>query len=73
MRRSWLTTAHLTATGNEAAVQSTDSGGMCACHQFLVIEYTNGATALPDLIISAITPNAGAGDLMFANEPNVIR
>ncbi|MFY9195393.1 MAG: DUF3344 domain-containing protein, partial [Methanoculleus sp.] len=65
-------TAHLTATGNEAAVQSTDSGGMCACHQFLVIEYTNGATALPDLIISAITPNAGAGDLMFANEPNVI-
>ena len=33
----------LTATDNEAAVQGTESGGMAALHQFLVVEYIETA------------------------------
>jgi PKD repeat protein len=34
---------YLTATGNEAAIQGTESGGMGAIQQFLVVEYTAAA------------------------------
>ncbi|NLM30944.1 MAG: DUF3344 domain-containing protein, partial [Methanomicrobiales archaeon] len=51
-------TAYITATGNEAAVQSTDSGGMCTYHQFLVIEYSD-ETGLPDLTVSTLASNSG--------------
>ena len=143
---------YLTATGNFAAIQGTDGGGMNAIQQFLVVEYadslpvanftansTSGDLSLnvqfndtsmghvasyawdfdndgvvdsternpthtysapgkytvkltvsnsagsdeevktdyvtvnaPDLIVTGISPNVGAGAYMFANEPNVI-
>jgi CARDB. len=52
---------------NTAGIQATQSGGMTPFHQFLVVEY-NAA----DLIITDIKANVGAGEFMFANEPNVI-
>ena len=143
---------YLTSTGNVAAIQGTNSGGMSAIQQFLVVEYadtlpvanftsnsTSGDLSLnvqfndtssgyvtgyawdfdndgvvdsteqnpthtysapgkytvkltvtnsagsdeevktdyitvnaPDLIVTGISPNVGAGAYMFANEPNVI-
>jgi len=57
---------HIT-TNNEVGIQGTTSGGMAAIQQFLILEY--GAC---DLIITDIKANAGAGEFMFANEPNVI-
>ncbi len=32
----------------------------------------SGSIVKPDLVVTTITPNAGAGDNLFANEPNVI-
>jgi hypothetical protein len=60
-------TSYLTETGNYAAIQGTTSGGMDALQQFLIVEYD---AELPDLIITGISPNVGAGAEMFANEPN---
>ena len=65
---------YIKATGNEAGIQGTESGGMCAFHQILVIEYPAPAPApapveQPDLIVSAINVNAGE---IFANEANNI-
>jgi len=57
---------HIT-TNNEVGIQGTTSGGMAAIQQFLILEY--GAC---DLIVTDIKANAGAGEFMFANEPNVI-
>ncbi|QSZ66965.1 DUF3344 domain-containing protein [Methanofollis aquaemaris] len=48
-------TGLLNATGNEAAVQGTTSGGMAALQQVLVVEYTEPAA--PDLTISTLAPN----------------
>ncbi|QSZ65999.1 DUF3344 domain-containing protein [Methanofollis aquaemaris] len=45
----------LNATGNEAAVQGTTSGGMAALQQILVVEYTEPAA--PDLTVSTLAPN----------------
>jgi len=59
---------------NEARIQSFDAGAngdsMYAMATILVTEYTD--SALPDLTVTAIKPNAGAGDNIFANEPNGI-
>jgi len=61
--------SHLTATGNEAGIQGTESGGMGAIQQILVVEY---AASKPNLVVTAISPNVGTGAAMFANEPNVL-
>ena len=54
-------------TSNTAGIQATQSGGMTPYHQFLVVEYDDA-----DLIVTNIKANVGAGEFMFANEPNVI-
>ncbi|GEM_PF-415339 len=58
-------TTLLTATENEAGIQGTTSGGMCAYHQFLVVEYADAA--LPDLTVSTLAPNNGE---VFSNSDN---
>ncbi|MCE5215316.1 MAG: DUF3344 domain-containing protein [Methanobacterium sp.] len=58
-------TSYLT-TSNIAGIQATNSGGMAAYQQILVVEYA------PDLVITEIKANKGTGDYMFANEPNII-
>jgi len=64
--------ASLLATGNEAAIRSTDGSTpvMAASHVFLVVEYEDSGAS--DLIVTEILPNAGSGDDLFANEPNVL-
>jgi subtilase family serine protease len=59
-------TSYLTSTDNVAAIQGTNSGGMLALQQFLVLEY--GA----DLVVTSISPNVGLGGAFFANEPNIL-
>ncbi len=54
--------SYLTATGNEAGVQGTESGGMGAIQQFLVVEY---AAAAPVAGFSA-TPLSGTAPLTVA-------
>ena len=52
---------YLVATGNEAGIQSDDRHGGSPCvaasQQFLVVEYADAA--LPDLVVSTLTPNNG--------------
>jgi hypothetical protein len=64
--------ASLLATGNEAAIRSTDGSTpvMAASHVFLVVEYEDAGAA--DLVVTEILPNVGAGADLFANEPNVL-
>jgi PKD repeat protein len=52
---------YLTATGNEAAVQGTESGGMGAIQQVLVVEYVRTVTA-PVAAFSG-TPTSGTAPL----------
>ena len=52
---------YLTATGNEAAVQGTESGGMGAIQQILVVEYVPTVTA-PVAAFSG-TPTSGTAPL----------
>ncbi|EKQ52097.1 MAG: PDK repeat-containing protein [Methanobacterium sp. Maddingley MBC34] len=59
-------TSYLTSTGNVAGIQGTNSGGMAALQQILVVEYA------PDLVVTNITVNKGSGDNWFANEPNIL-
>jgi PKD repeat protein len=59
-------TNYITSTGNIVGIQGTNSGGMVALQQVLVVEYA------PDLVVTNITANKGAGDNLFANEPNNI-
>ncbi|MGV8143608.1 MAG: DUF3344 domain-containing protein [Methanothermobacter sp.] len=51
---------------NTAGVQGTNSGGMVALQQILVVEYA------PDLTVTEINVNSGTGDNWFANESNIV-
>ncbi|AAM05160.1 DUF3344 domain-containing protein [Methanosarcina acetivorans] len=55
-------TNYINATGNEAGVQSTTSGGMDALQQILVIEYEESAPAAPVADFTA-TPTSGDAPL----------
>ncbi|OPY29367.1 MAG: PKD domain protein [Methanocella sp. PtaU1.Bin125] len=54
--------AYLTATGNEAGIQETQSGGMGAIQQILVVEYT----AAPPVAGFSATPTSGDAPLTVA-------
>ena len=65
-------TGKLQANNNKAAIQGTDSGGMLALLQILVVEYKFQR----DLKVANITynPSNAAGHReLFANEPNTIK
>lgn len=55
-------TSHLTATGNEAGIQGTQSGGMSAVQQILVIEYAV-ASPVAAFTNATATPRSGTAPL----------
>ncbi|WP_231589810.1 DUF3344 domain-containing protein [Methanosarcina siciliae] len=55
-------TNYINATGNEAGIQSTTSGGMDALQQILVVEYEESAPAAPVADFTA-TPKSGDAPL----------
>ncbi len=67
-------TGALTTGENEARLQSYDAGSggdnMYAMTAILIVEYSGSGT--PDLTVTEILPNVGAGDDLFASEPNVL-
>jgi len=66
-------TGALSNGANTARIQSYDSGSggdnMYAQNVILIIEKS---TTSPDLVVTSISPNVGAGAFLFANEPNLI-
>ncbi|MDD5188124.1 MAG: DUF3344 domain-containing protein, partial [Methanoregula sp.] len=66
-------TAYLKETGNTVAFRSLVANNMdMEPHLAILKVERKGGSPAPDLIVTSITPNAGAGAFLFANEPNVI-
>jgi PKD repeat protein len=70
-------TGELTGGTNTALLQSNTSGAgggdeLMLANTILIAEKTWTAEPERDLIVTAVSPNPGAGDLMFANEPNSV-
>ncbi len=66
-------TAYLKETGNTVAFRSLVANNMdMEPHLAILKVERKGSSPAPDLIVTSISPNAGAGAFLFANEPNVI-